>query len=103
VATWVWVLIGLGLFNVIGNVLLTGPLWTSPGLDGLEKTKLTLLMWLVPASVLYVGQVVQDSWAGDPRGGVPNPLLHSGNTDSEVLARSRGTYDDDGPDFDFYD
>ena len=96
--TLVWCLVAVALLNAIGNVLITGPLWTSPGLDGVEKLKLTALMWLVPLGVLYVGQVVRQSWGGDPRGDVPNPLLHSGNTNSNAL--HAGQYDDDfGPDF----
>ena len=98
-----WALIAVGLLNAIGNVLITGPLWTSPGLGGLEKAKLTALMWFVPLSVLYVGQIVRESWGNDPRGEVPNPLLHSGNTNSEFLARSGGTYDDGSSGFDFDD
>jgi hypothetical protein len=30
---------------------------------------------------------VRASWAGDPRGTLPNPLLHEGDTSSGALAR----------------
>jgi hypothetical protein len=106
VSTGLWALIGVGLLVAIGNVLLTGPLLTSPGLTSSEKLRHALLMWLVPGSFLYVGQIVRESWAGDPNGDVPNPLLHSGNTNSEALRRKRGIHGDgqwDGSDVSDFD
>jgi len=89
VSTGAWALVAVGLIVAIGNVLLMGPLLTSPGLTSSEKLRQALLMWLVPGTFLFVGRTVRESWAGDPRGELPNPLLHSDNTNSEVLARQK--------------
>jgi hypothetical protein len=89
VSTGAWALVAVGLIVAIGNVLLMGPLLTSPGLTSSETLRQALLMWLVPGSFLFVGRTVRESWAGDPSGEPPNPLLHTGNTNSEVLARQQ--------------
>jgi hypothetical protein len=77
------VVVGLGLALVVQNVITLRRLWASPIFERSQKIAQTILIWLVPGSVIVVRATVdppRDNDTDDPTipRSIENPYQHGG-------------------------